>query len=144
VADEPGGPPPSEEELQANLEEALRNLSVGDVLIQSVMTVSSLGYRRLDPAERDLKQARLAIEALRALVPVLREAVPPTLIRDLNQTIANMQLAYATAVGAPARERAQAERPRDGEPTEPEPAQPEPPQPADEQAITPEDGDGEG
>jgi hypothetical protein len=48
---------------------------------------------------RDLAQARLAIEALRALEPVLREGgVDAEVLRDLEQARANLQLAYAKAV----------------------------------------------
>ena len=44
---------------------------------------------------------RLAIEALRALVPVLKGALPDELVRDFEQVTANLQLAYAEAVAAP-------------------------------------------
>ena len=48
---------------------------------------------------RDLEQARLAIESLRALEPVLREAgVDDAIVRDLEQARTNLQLAYAKAV----------------------------------------------
>jgi hypothetical protein len=81
------------------LEAELRKLKVGDVLAQTVYTVSSLGWRRLAPGEeRDLDQARLAIDSLRALVPVLEQALPVETIRDFNQVVTNMQLAYAKAV----------------------------------------------
>jgi hypothetical protein len=102
VADEQEhAPPPSnDEELLRQVQEELKKLKVSDVLIQTVYTVSSLGYRRLSDEDRDLDQARLAIEALRALVPVLGGAVPSELKRDLEQTVANMQLAYASAVSA--------------------------------------------
>ena len=90
---------PSDEELLRKVEEELRKLKVSDVLLQTVYTVSSLGYRRLSKEDRDLDQARLAIESLRALAPVLAEAIPPELKRDLEQMLANMQLAYASAVG---------------------------------------------
>ena len=53
---------------------------------------------RVLPEHRDLEQARLAIEALRALVPVLSESIPPELTRDFEQVIANLQLSYAAAV----------------------------------------------
>ena len=51
------------------------------------------------PAEqdRDLDQARLAIEALRALVPVLDGSASDELVRDFRQVTANLQLAYADA-----------------------------------------------
>jgi len=63
--------PPSDDELLQQLEQELKTLKVSDVLVQTLYTVSSLGYRRLSEADRDLDQARLAIEALRALLPVL-------------------------------------------------------------------------
>jgi hypothetical protein len=93
------GSQPSEAELLEQLEAELKKLQVSDVLVQTVFTVSSLGYRRLGEEDRDLDQARLAIEALRALVPVLQDAVPAEVSRDLQQMLANMQLAYGKAVG---------------------------------------------
>ena len=53
--------PPSDDELLQQLEEELKTLKVSDVLVQTLYTVSSLGYRRLSEADRDLDQARLAI-----------------------------------------------------------------------------------
>jgi len=88
---------PSESELLAQLEGELKKLKVSDVLIETVFTVSSLGYRRLGEEDRDLEQAHLAIEALRALVPVLKGTVPDQVARDFEQMLANMQLAYAKA-----------------------------------------------
>ena len=95
MADEPG-PDASEDQLAA----ALEQLKVADLLVHSLSTVSSLAYHRLAEEHRDLEQARLAIESLRALVPVLRGSVPDELVRDFEQVTANLQLAYADAVGA--------------------------------------------
>ena len=89
---------PSEEELLEQIEADLKKLKVSDVLVQTVFTVSSLGYRRLGEEDRDLEQARLAIEALRALMPVLKGTMPDEVTRDFEQMVANMQLAYAKAV----------------------------------------------
>ncbi len=89
---------PSEGELVEQLEAKLRELRVGDLLVQTLYTVSSLGYARLAVEGRDLEQARLAIEALRALVPVLSGAVPAEVGRDFNQVTANLQLAYVQAL----------------------------------------------
>ena len=87
--------PPSEEELR----EALGKVGVADVLVNALTATVSLGFHRLSPEARDLEQARLAIEALRALDPVLREGgVDESLVRDLEQARANLQLAYARAV----------------------------------------------
>jgi hypothetical protein len=95
---------PSEAELLEQLADELKKLKVTDVLVQTVITLSSLGYRGLGEEERDLDQARLAIEALRALVPVLKDAVPDHVSRDFEQMVANMQLAYAKAAARPKEE----------------------------------------
>jgi hypothetical protein len=88
-------PPPTEEELLA----ALDKIAVGDVLVQALATSVSIGYRRVSAEARDLPQARLAIESIRALEPVLREhGVDDALVRDLEQARMNLQLAYAKAV----------------------------------------------
>jgi hypothetical protein len=94
VADE-AGRDPSEEQLAA----ALDQLKVSDLLVHTLSTISSLAYHRLAEEHRDVEQARLAIEALRALVPVLRNSVPDDLVRDFEQVTTNLQLAYADAVG---------------------------------------------
>ena len=88
----------ADEKLIQQLEEELKKVKVSDLLVQTLYTVSSLGYGRLGTEDRDLEQAKLAIEAMRALVPVLEGAVPEEVIRDFNQVTANMQLAYARAV----------------------------------------------
>jgi hypothetical protein len=86
---------PTEEELR----EALDRVGVADVLLQALTATASLGFRRVSPEARDLPQTRLAIEALRALEPVLREGgVGDDVVRDLEQARANLQLAYAKAV----------------------------------------------
>ncbi len=97
-------PREEEERVAHELAEELRKLTVEDVLIQTLVTISSIGYRRLGITEetrddRDLEQTRLAIETMRALTPVLERIVPTELVRDFNQSIANLQLAYARAAG---------------------------------------------
>ncbi|MDX6407813.1 MAG: hypothetical protein QOE13_884 [Gaiellaceae bacterium] len=91
------GVPPPDDELLRQLEAELKTLEVSDLLVQTLYTVSSLGYRRLSEPERDLEQARLAIEALRALLPVLEGSAGEELVRDFKQVTANLQLAYADA-----------------------------------------------
>lgn len=78
--------------------EALANIKVADLLVQSLSTISSLAYHRLSDENRDLEQAQLAIDSIRALVPLLRGHVPEELVRDFEQVTANLQLAYANAV----------------------------------------------
>ena len=90
-------PQPSDEQLLQQLEEELKKLKVSDLLVQTLYTVSSLGYRNLSDEARDLDQARLAIETLRALLPVLEGAVGEDILRDFKQVTSNLQLAYADA-----------------------------------------------
>ena len=90
-------PQPSDEQLLQQLEEELKKLKVSDLLVQTLYTVSSLGYRNLSDEARDLDQARLAIETLRALLPVLEGAVGQEILRDFKQVTSNLQLAYADA-----------------------------------------------
>lgn len=91
---------PSDEELVRHLEEELKKLKVSDLLVQTLYTLSSLGYRKLSEEDRDLEQARLSIEALRALLPVLEGSVGDDVVRDFKQVTANLQLAYADAARA--------------------------------------------
>jgi hypothetical protein len=89
------GEHPTEEEVR----EALDRVAVADVLLNALGATASLGFRRVSSEARDLPQARLAIDALRALEPVLREGgVDESVVRDLEQARANLQLAYAKAV----------------------------------------------
>jgi hypothetical protein len=87
----------SEAEFAARLEEELKRVQISDVLVQTLYTLSSLGYHKLGTEHRDLPQARLAIDSLRALLPVLADAAPAEVVRDFEQVVANMQLAYAAA-----------------------------------------------
>jgi hypothetical protein len=92
---EPVAGMPTEEQLR----EALDRVGVSDVLLNAASAAASLGFRRVSPEARDLPQARLAIEALRALEPVLREGgLDEAVVRDLEQARLNLQLAYAKAI----------------------------------------------
>ena len=86
---------PTEEQLR----EALEKVGVADILVNALSATASIGFHRISADARDLAQARLAIESLRALEPVLREGgVEEAVLRDLEQARTNLQLAYATAV----------------------------------------------
>jgi len=83
---------PTAEELIAEL----RKAKVSDLLVHTCSLLASLGYGKLSPEVRDLEQARLAIEALKALAPLLEEAPR----KDIQQVTANLQLAFAEAASA--------------------------------------------
>ena len=79
-----------------DLLDQVRALRIGDFLLSTASTLASLAYGKLEAG--DLEQARLGIDALRALVPALEGHVPESASRDLAQAVTNLQLAYAGAV----------------------------------------------
>ena len=84
-------------------EELLKQLKVSDLLLGTLASLVQLAYAKLAEGETD--QARLAIEALRAVTPVLEGSAPDDALRDLRQATANLQIAYADKLGsAPAPE----------------------------------------
>jgi hypothetical protein len=100
---------PSEEELRAAYEAELKRLRVEHLLIEHVVTMVNMGMRRtgLGPGtedERDPAQVRLAIESIRALMPLLEQAAPQQL-GQIRAALSQLQLAFVKiggAAGAPA------------------------------------------
>ena len=82
-----------------DLLEAIRRMKVADLLLSTISTTAQLGYAKLEPDSRDLRQARLAIESMKALLPVLEGEVAKEVLDEFGQLLANLQLAYAKAVG---------------------------------------------
>jgi hypothetical protein len=82
---------PSEEELRAQLEEQIKQLRVEDVLLQTVVTLINLAGRRLTvQEEKDVDQARLAIEAVRALLPLC----PEDQVGPIQDALSQLQMVY--------------------------------------------------
>jgi hypothetical protein len=100
VSESPAEPPGAElpGPTAEQLVEELRKAKVSDLLVHTSSMLASLAYGKLAPDVRDLEQARLAIDALKALGPLLDEQ----LRRDIEQLVANLQLAYAAAADQPA------------------------------------------
>ena len=93
---------PDDEEIAEVLAEELAKLRVENILVGALIQVSTVGYRKLGlteetESERDLEQTRIAIETMKALVPVLQQVIPEDLLRDFEQSVAGLQLAYAKA-----------------------------------------------
>jgi hypothetical protein len=123
---------PSEEELRAEYEAELSRITSTDMIAQAVVSLLSIGARRLGspggpqageaagsqgPAagsERDLEQVRDAVDAVRALLEILERRIPQQELRSLRDALSQLQVAYAREVQAqgPAGEAAQgAEQP---------------------------------
>jgi len=89
VSESQAEPGPTAEQLV----EELRKAKVADLLVHTCSLLASLAFGKLAPDVRDLEQARLAIDALKALLPVL----PEEHRTSLQQVVTNLQLAYADA-----------------------------------------------
>ena len=87
---------PSEEELRAQLEEEIKRVRVEDVVLQSVVSILNLSARRIaKDDERDLEQAKVGIDAARALVDLVKPDAQP----QLRQAISELQMLYAQHAG---------------------------------------------
>jgi hypothetical protein len=126
---EASGGRPSEEELRERVEEQLRRVRVQDLLIESVAGILNLAARRVAKEdERDLEQARIGIEAVRALLGLL-EPEPARAVRD---ALSELQVLYAREAGRGG----EGEAPAAGGKGEEE-AAPKPPGAAEEEAPPP-------
>ena len=99
------GPEPSEEELRAAYEAELKRLTVQDVLLQTLVSMLNLGGRKAGLApgtedERDLEQVRLAVEGVRALLPLVEAELGPD-ARQLRDALSQLQMAYVQLGGGP-------------------------------------------
>lgn len=107
---------PSEEELRAAYEAQIKQLRVEHLVLEHVVTLVNLGMRRTGLApgtedERDPQQVRMAIEAIRGLLPLLEQAVPQQ-VGAIRDALSQLQLAFVRIGG-------QASPGAGGEPPEP-------------------------
>jgi hypothetical protein len=97
-------PEPTEEELRAAYEEEIKKIRVEQVVLEQVVSLINLGMRRTGLApgtegERDQGQVRLAIEAVRALVPLIEQFAPQQ-ADPIRDALSQLQLAFVRLGGA--------------------------------------------
>jgi hypothetical protein len=134
----PGGDPGheySEEEIRAAYEAEIKRVRVDDVIVQTLVSLVNLGGRRAGfvpgaEDERDLEQVRLAVEGVRALLPLVEEQLGPE-AKTVRQALSQLQMMYAKASGEPAPGAAS-----EGQAAPPQGAQ-EPPPPPEPEAPKP-------
>ena len=88
-----------DDEMASTLEammESLRQAKVSELLLSTATTLASVAYGKLEA--RDLPEAKLAIDAVGALLPLLGAELDAGVVRDFEQALANLRLAYADAV----------------------------------------------
>ena len=81
-----------------DLAEALRQIEVGQFLLSTISTLASLAFGKLE--QQELPQAKAAIDAIGALLPVLESQVEESLYRDFERALANLRVAYADAASS--------------------------------------------
>src|SRR5579884_4153015 len=99
------GREPTEEELRAAYEAEIKKIKVEQILLEHVVTTINLGMRRTGLApgtegERDPEQVRLAVESVRALMPLVEEAAPGQ-AGPIRDALSQLQLAYVRIGGRP-------------------------------------------
>jgi hypothetical protein len=82
---------PTPEELA----EQIRALKVPELLVSTVATLGQLAFVKLEANELD--DARLAIDAVGALTPLLEGHADPELLRQLKQLLADVRISFASA-----------------------------------------------
>lgn len=125
-AEGPGAGPGLTEEELAMLEQQMRELTVDDLLTQTVVSVLNLTARRIGKEDEiDLDQARTGIEAVRALLPLL----PEEIAKEIREPLSQVQMLYASRSGEGAQPGAPGEAPAEqgeGAPSAPDSAPDEP------------------
>ena len=96
-----------EQELLEQLEAELRRMEVGDYLAQLLITLSSLAFQRLGltpdtTADRDLDQARLAVDAFAAVLDVWAPTRPADEAAMFRSTLHQMRMAFVAVTAGPA------------------------------------------
>lgn len=97
----------SEEEMRAAYEAELAQIRVDDVLVQTVVSLLNLGARRAgltaqSPGEEpDFGQVRTAIEATRALLPLVETELGAD-AKQVRDALSQLQLAYTRSGAKPA------------------------------------------
>jgi hypothetical protein len=88
-----------QEEMLRQMEEEMRKVRVQDVVTQSTVSILNLSARRIAKQdERDLEQARVGIEAVRALVELLE----PEPQREVRNALSQIQVMDADPAGGDA------------------------------------------
>jgi hypothetical protein len=95
---------PTEEELRAAIEEQLKRVRVEQVVTEAAVSILNVAVLRagLVPGSEDsvdLAQTRIGIEAVRALLPLVEQAVGAEQAKPIRDALAQLQLAYVKAAG---------------------------------------------
>jgi hypothetical protein len=113
MSTDPSAPPPEggpelqgldQEELRAAYEAELARIRVEDILVQTVVSLLNLAARKGGltggEEEPDFEQVRQAVDATRALLPLVEPMLGPD-AKQVRDALAQLQLAYARSGATP-------------------------------------------
>ena len=97
------GREPTEEEMRAALEEELKRVRVEQVVTEATVSILNVAVLRAglvpgSEGEQDLGQTRMGIEAVRALLPLVEQALGAEQARPIRDALTQLQMAYVRAV----------------------------------------------
>jgi hypothetical protein len=100
------------EELARRMQAELRNLTASELLAQTGVTLVNLAAARMGMVDGipddEPTEARAAIDALAAMLPVLDRHAPGPLVGDLRAGLAQLQMAFVELGGIPPQNEEQA------------------------------------
>ena len=117
---------PSEEEMRAALEEELKRVRVEQIVTEATVSILNVAVLRAglvpgSEGETDPVQVRMGIEAVRALLPLVEQAVGVEQAKPIRDALSQLQMAYVKAQSGgeqsePAGEAPPAQEQQPGEP----------------------------
>ena len=94
-----------EEELLKQLQDEIDKLSAKDIIIQFMMSLSSMAYKKMglplgtNDKYKSKEQAKLAVDSFDALLKVLSEEIPAKERENLMSSLTNLQMNFVKAFG---------------------------------------------
>lgn len=91
----------SEEELRKRLEEVMEKITVAEIVIDMMISLSSLAFQRMGlPHEvnakyKDMEQARMAVDCIDAMAGALEGRVPAEVLDPLKSTLSSLKMNFA-------------------------------------------------
>jgi len=93
----------SEEEMIKKLQEEIDKLTTKDIIIQMMMSLSSLAYKKMgipvgvNDKYKDKQQAKLAVDGFDALLKVIMDEVSALEKENLKSSLSNLQINFVKA-----------------------------------------------
>ncbi len=101
--EEKKGEEKKEEELIKELQEEINKLTTKDIIIQMMMSLSSLAYKKMglpvgvNDKYRDKQQAKLAIDGFDAMLKVIVDEAGAEEMENLKSSLSNLQINFVKA-----------------------------------------------